>query len=255
MLSNKAEQFLIELRLYLIQNGKSDNDIQAIVEELEDHLIEAEKEGKSIESIIGENPKQYMKSIGQELPIDKSGLLVLIPASILVILAYMSFIPALEGTFRLSLNLVLWGSLLVIISLLLYAFALFKGVPKFFHSTKLLYIFIYSTSIIVSGGWVAFLFWMNSQPETPLFVATKSQNVIIALVCVLIFSLYAIYTKSWITIIVAFIISIGPVLGRVLPKEINEDPFYITLTIIVIVLISLLFGLYFYRKYRKSIKE
>lgn len=57
MLSMKSEQFLVELRMYLLQRGKKDEDINGIVEELEVHLIEAENKGKSVDTIIGKKPK------------------------------------------------------------------------------------------------------------------------------------------------------------------------------------------------------
>ncbi|WP_361920389.1 hypothetical protein [Streptomyces sp. NPDC046876] len=76
-------------------------------------LDESEKNGKSVESIVGSDPKQYIKSIGKTLPTDKKELFVLIPSTILVILAYLCYVPAIEGNFRVSQNILLWGSIIV----------------------------------------------------------------------------------------------------------------------------------------------
>jgi uncharacterized membrane-anchored protein len=45
MVPKKAEQFLVELRFYLMSKGKNDQEINEITEELEVHLMEAEAEG------------------------------------------------------------------------------------------------------------------------------------------------------------------------------------------------------------------
>ncbi|MEH6849885.1 hypothetical protein SAMN04488168_1299 [Bacillus sp. 491mf] len=248
MLSTKSEQFLIELRMYLLQRGKKDEDINEIVDELEIHLIEAEKRGKSVDHIIGKSRKQHMKNIGKELPVDKEGLMKLIPAAILVIIAYMAFPPALKGEFKISQNILLFGSLPLFLTLAVFAITLLKGIPKVYPSTKKSLFLMLLANCIAIGGWLVFYFWMDGKMDTYYFVATRAQNYIIAGVCMLIFVLFALYAKSWLTIFVAFTICIGPTLEHIIPSEINKDPRYITATIIGSVIIGICLGIYFYKK-------
>lgn len=98
------------------------------------------------------------------------------------------------------------------------------------------------------GGWVGFYFWLDGRLDTDYFVATTTQNYIIASICVLIFILFASYTKSWLIIGAAFTMCIGPILEQVIPSEINKDPMYITLTIIISIVIGILLVIYFYKK-------
>lgn len=42
MLSKKSEQFLNSVRMELMKRGKKDEDIEAVTEELRDHLTQAE---------------------------------------------------------------------------------------------------------------------------------------------------------------------------------------------------------------------
>lgn len=254
MLSTKSEQFLLELRLYLIQRGKSDDDINDIVEELESHLVESEKNGETVESVVGNDPKQYMKSIGKTLPTDKKELLILIPSSILVILSYLCYVPAIEGSFRISQNILLWGSIIVLLTLTVYAFVLFKGLPKLHNSPVKFGLLMVGVSVLVIGTWVGLYFWMNQKVDSNYFVSTAEQSYMIAAFCILVFILYALYTKSWITIIVAGVMSIGPILERLIPREINEDPFYIGLTLVGVLVIAFLLIIYFVRKSRKKSK-
>ncbi|WP_369900087.1 NADH dehydrogenase subunit [Bacillus manliponensis] len=248
MLSVESEKFLLELRMYLTKYGKKDEDINEVVEELEGHLMEAEKRGKSVESIIGQSPKQYMKSIGEELPMDKRGLLVLIPSSILLLLAYVCYIPALTENFKISKNILLFGSPFIILVLVMYALTVFKGVPKVYPSPKHTFLLLGVASIISIIGWLGFYYWLDSQVDTNYFVATTQQNYMIVALCIFIFIAYSFYTKSWITILVAFAMSIGPIAEKVIPKEINEDPFYIWLTVILCTVIGVVLAVYFFRK-------
>ncbi|ALS78475.1 NADH dehydrogenase [Planococcus kocurii] len=252
MLSAKSEQFLLELRMYLIQHGKSDEDINSIVEELESHLVESEKKGKSVESIVGNDPKQYIKSIGKTLPTEKKELFVLIPSTILVILSYLCYVPAIEGNFRVSQNILLWGSIIVLLTLAVYAFVLFKGLPKLHNSPVKFGLLMVGVNALVIGTWVGLYFWMNQKVDSNYFVATPEQSYIIVAFCILVFILYALYTKSWITIIVAGVMSVGSIVERLIPKEINEDPFYISLTLIGMLIIAVLLILYFIRKSKKK---
>lgn len=248
MLSTKSEQFLIELRMYLLQRGKKDEDINAIVDELEVHLTEAEKRGQSVNHIIGKSRKQHMKNIGNELPTDKEGLLVIIPSAILVIIAFMCVAPAIRAEFKISQNILLFGSLPVFLTLALFAVVFFKGLPRVYPSKKNSVILLIITQFITIGGWVGFYFWLDGRLDTDYFVATPMQNYIIAGVCVLIVIAFSLYTKSWVTIVAAFVICIGPLLEHVIPPEINKDPMYITLAIVISIAIGILLVIYFYKK-------
>ncbi|HBI04638.1 MAG TPA: NADH dehydrogenase subunit [Paenibacillaceae bacterium] len=246
MLSQKAEQFLIELRMYLIQRGKKDQDIQEIIDELEAHLIEAEQNGKNIDDIIGKSPKQYMKSIGESLPFDKKQMFTLVPMSILLVLAILSYSPAIYGEFSLSKNMLFFGSIMVVLSFALFSVFLFKGAPKLVKSLVWLIVLNIAVSLFVAGVWVAFYFWLQDQPDTLLFTATETQNYMIVAACVIIFIAFSIYSKSWIIIFMALSFSIAPIGNRFIPEEINKDPFFITIagilgSIITIVILVFLF--------------
>src|SRR5690625_6067575 len=69
-LSNKSKEFLDNLRIYLFSSGKKSDEIDDIVEELEIHLHEAERNGKPIEKVIGKTPEAYMEMISDEMMID-----------------------------------------------------------------------------------------------------------------------------------------------------------------------------------------
>lgn len=72
-LSKKSHKFLEDLHAYLFANGKKFEEIKDITNELEMHLLEAEKNGKPIEKIVGNSPAEYMEMISEEMDMDVSG--------------------------------------------------------------------------------------------------------------------------------------------------------------------------------------
>lgn len=239
MLSKESQQFLAELRLYLISKGKNDKEINEIAEELEDHLLEAESAGKDIKHIIGESPKRYMKSIGESMKTDHSQILALVPLMIVLLAAYFSFVPALEGEFSLSKATILIALIGGIIGMVIYSFLLFKVLPKFLQS-KMGYFLSIGTSFLVTGLGVGVLLWYKLQGFQPVYIATPFQNNLIVAICIVIFIATALYTKTWFTILIPFFISIGSLANRFIPESINKNPTYIIYTILVLGGITLL---------------
>ena len=132
MLSKEAERFIIELKMYLLSKGKNEKEMDEIIVELEDHLMQAEAEGKSVQDIAGDSPREYMKSIGEELGFDLKQFIILAPMSALLILAFLLFTPALWGDFTLS-KIGLWGmGIATVLSFALYGFLFVKVLPDFF---------------------------------------------------------------------------------------------------------------------------
>ncbi|KSU59030.1 hypothetical protein AS034_18905 [[Bacillus] enclensis] len=239
MLSKKSEQFLIELRMHLMSKGKNDSEINEITEELEDHLLQAEAEGKDVTHIVGESPKQYMKSIGESMKTDYRQIMGLVPLFLLLLAAYFSLGPAIEGKFSLTGGMILIISIGSIIGTLIYGALLFKVLPKYFHS-KWSYVLLIGTMFISTGIGVAVLLWYNTQDFQPVFTATPLQNNLILAACIVIFIAAAIYTKTWFTIIIPLFLSLGPIASRFIPEDVNEDPTMILFTIILLAVVSVI---------------
>lgn len=249
MLSKEAEQFILELRMYLMSKGKNEQEIEEVILELEDHLLQAEAEGRNIKDITGDSPREYMKSISREMSFDKREFLTLAPMTVLLISAFLVFTPALREDFSLS-KISVWGIIIVtILSIFLYGFLIVRVLPKFFNS-KWFYVIALATFLVVTGFFVI-VEWLDNDP---FFVATPLQNKLLVIGCIVIFVAWAIYAKTWMTIIVPFFLSWGPMAERFIPDHINEDPFYIALTVMIFTLIAIIGGILFflYRKNKKN---
>lgn len=246
MLSKQANQFILELKMYLMSKGKNEQEIEGVIDELTDHLIQAEAAGKSIKDITGNSPREYMKSIGKEMGFDIKQFLILTPMTALLIIAYTCFQPAIQGEITLSKMGVLGAAIGGILSLILFGFLLVRVLPKMFYS-KWFYVIVGIAYVLLTCFFIVIHFF----DKNPFFVATPLQNNLILVGCLAIFIIWSVYSKTWITIIIALILSIEPIAELYIPKNINEDPLYIKLSIVFSILcIIVLF--YFFFKNGKS---
>ena len=69
-LSKRSDEFVKNVRLYLLTSGKNEQEIEEVTGELEDHLAELESRGKSVESITAGSPAKYMESLEKEMTND-----------------------------------------------------------------------------------------------------------------------------------------------------------------------------------------
>ena len=128
-LSRESEHFLENLRVYLISSGKKEQEIQAITEELEDHLCEAEKNGKNIDDIIGKSPKEYMDQIASEMSFDLKGLIQYIPIVMLGAFAFILTVKVIRGALEFSMIEAIGYPFIFLLYLLITAL-IFKYVPS-----------------------------------------------------------------------------------------------------------------------------
>ncbi|MNI03809.1 hypothetical protein D3C73_567170 [compost metagenome] len=69
MLNKKNKTLLNEMRFYIQSNSAvPDTKTSEILMELEDHLLTAQRAGKSFEQVFGQDPKSYCNEIIKELP-------------------------------------------------------------------------------------------------------------------------------------------------------------------------------------------
>ncbi len=72
-ISKEGEKFLIDTKVYLITKGMKEEDVDAFIEDAELHLMEGEKEGKTVSNIFGDLPKEYAEELAKEMDKDKGG--------------------------------------------------------------------------------------------------------------------------------------------------------------------------------------
>lgn len=120
-LSDESRRFLEDLTLYLLASGKNEQATQDIVTELEDHLQEAEADGKSVAAITGDSPAAYIQSIASEMTTDYRESVWLLLQILAGVFSFLLFQDLLDGPLSYSLYFligftVLISSLLIVLS-------------------------------------------------------------------------------------------------------------------------------------------
>ncbi|ANX14028.1 hypothetical protein ABE41_018605 [Fictibacillus arsenicus] len=244
-LSKRSQDFLDNLRLYLFSSGKKDEEIEDIVSELEDHLIEAQKHGKSTEDIIGQSPKQYMEQISQEMGVDYMGLIKYVPIILLGVFAYILLGDSLRGGVKYSLLQVIGYPLVCLVLLVVYMKTFkYTASMKLPKSSNMLVLFLVGCLPLSLFLGVMFL---NRMYDSPMLINLGSKgNITAAIVAVLIFAGISIWSKTWFSIIIPLLLFTPEILIRL--TSFNQETKLILSSIIPFVGIAI----YYYVSYRKT---
>ena len=71
MLSEDNKRYIESMRGYLASYGIKESEAESFLEEAKVHLIEGEKNGKTVEDIFGKTPKKYAKELVSVLTVSK----------------------------------------------------------------------------------------------------------------------------------------------------------------------------------------
>ncbi|MCM3610276.1 hypothetical protein M4S82_03370 [Planococcus sp. MERTA32b] len=198
-LSKASEDFIANLRLYLMTSGKKDAEIKEIAEELRAHLEDAENRGKNLETVTGGSPEAYMKNISSEMTTDFYGLIKLMPMFILLLIAYFVTGSAIRGDLSFSLLKLIAFPLIAAASIGAYIFTFRKIAGNTWSKKKEFTIFIGIQLITV--GLMSAVLLLDIFYFQPFYTPSRAMMWVIAAMGVLIFFIGAIWSKTWITII------------------------------------------------------
>lgn len=199
-LSKEGTEFLENLRVYLFSNGKKWDEIEAIVDELETHLMEAEEKGKPIEKIIGKSPKEYMESLSGEMAIDYRNWMKYI---VLILVAGFSIevLPdVLEGSVSYSL-IDLIGNIVIGIIFLALILIAFKYVSTHAMSPKM-QLALFSPIVLLNIGLFGGLIYFDRAVASPVIYFGVLGSSIIGIIALLFLIGLSIWAKTWILIVV-----------------------------------------------------
>lgn len=206
-LSRESEEFIANLKLYLMTSGKNDKEIRAISEELKGHLEDAESHGKTVDSVTGGSPETYLKNIGNEMKTDTFGILKAVPMLILLLAAYFITGSAVRGDLTFSLLTLIAYPIIALLSLTAYVYLLRKMSIRTWSTKKTMLIFM-SVQVVTIISLAAVLF-LDIFILEPIYVPSRETMWIIAAGGVATFIVGALWSKSWFTIILPLLL-FGP---------------------------------------------
>ncbi|MCK1977519.1 hypothetical protein LNK15_10670 [Jeotgalicoccus huakuii] len=219
MLSKEAEKFLTEFRLEMMAHGKKDEAIDDMEAELEDHLIQAEKDGKSLEDVTGRSAKEYIKNISGEMP--RINNIQKYIALFIVYLAGILTVPNLiSGDFDWTLsNLLYYLGIIVLGPVLIYYgfkyilvnYASFKSEKIEVKGTVLIFVF----SFLYMGLLVGSIFLVRSYPIVTFFEPGRDINITIGFILLAILVIGSLLMKQWFYAILALVLAAPEMIAQV----------------------------------------
>ncbi|MEK3797113.1 DUF1129 family protein [Peribacillus sp. FSL H8-0477] len=198
-LSRNSQSFLENLRLYLISSGKEEKEVHSIVEELEDHLMEAEARGKTVDHIVGESPKEYMKQLSNEMNTNWRSLFKVMVIIVLGALSFSILTNAVKGELSYSL-LEMIGTVAVSLVLIFSIGIVFKYMAAANLSKRKEYGLYYLMGMLPILLFVG-LIYLNRLIETPIFAFGRYGTVITVIVTLGFLIGVSFWSKTWVVLI------------------------------------------------------
>ncbi|PEA27353.1 hypothetical protein CN923_14680 [Bacillus cereus] len=220
--SKEGEKFLIDTKVYLITNGIKEADVDAFLEDAELHLIEGEQEGKTVNDIFGDSPKEYAEELAKEMEKDKGGSIKSILGMIIGIGGYWLLTNILFGSpnheFTLT-NVQLIGYPIVLMITIVGTIFAFK--MSSFKSKIKEFSIIYVAALLPILLLVLLMF-MNEWYGTPVLQLTTMQSYILAGIVLLVLLIGEAYILGWIGILAVIV----PLLIMFVFKELGKQNSY-----------------------------
>lgn len=195
-LSKEAETFVENLYLYLLTTGKKEKEIKEIVEELTDHLQEAEANGKNISEITGDSPKAYMESLAKEMQTDLIEWGKLLPHVFISLIAYTLIGKVILGENQISL-LVGLGSLLISVFMLGMYVVIFRFISSRNVSNKKAFALIFPLQLLIIGMFIVLMFYGNNYGPVYM-IDTVTKQLLFFLIPFVYLCWFAWWSKSWV---------------------------------------------------------
>lgn len=204
-LSKKSQDFLENLRLYLFSSGKNSDEIDDIVGELATHLSEAEQNGKSIENIIGQSPKEYMNMVSNEMRIDYQAWIKYICVILLSSFSFTVFSDLLKGNLSYSV-LDIFGHVLIGVLFIASVMLGFKYISTVGPSSSKQGLVLVGIAILPIALFVG-LIYLNKAIDTPIIHFSHTASLLFGLIMSLFIIGVSIWAKTWaLFIIIALLI-------------------------------------------------
>ncbi|MGG3444684.1 DUF1129 domain-containing protein [Bacillus nitratireducens] len=220
--SKEGEKFLIDTKVYLITKGIKEADVDAFLEDAELHLIEGEQEGKTVNDIFGDSPKEYAEELAKEMEKDKGGSIKSILGMIIGIGGYWLLTNILFGSpnheFTLT-NVQLIGYPIVLMITIVGTIFAFK--MSSFKSKIKEFSIIYVAALLPILLLVLLMF-MNEWYGTPVLQLTTMQSYILAGIVLLVLLIGEAYILGWIGILAVIV----PLLIMFVFKELGKRNSY-----------------------------
>lgn len=244
MLSEEAERFLREFRIEMMAHGKQDEAIDDMEAELEDHLIQAEQDGKSISSITGGSAKEYIKNILGEMP--RVNNMKRYITLFIVYLAGILTIPTLiAGTFEWTLsNLLYYAVIIVLGPITLYT--VFKIIVVNYASFKTEkiapkgYVIVGVFSVLKMAFLIGGLLFVRNYPLIVFFEPSSNVNITIGFILLAVLVIGSLIMKQWFFAVLAIALAAPEIVAQIFADGGPQSESYIIISSVALFVAAVL---------------
>ncbi|HCW8916575.1 TPA: hypothetical protein OYL24_000662 [Staphylococcus aureus] len=245
MLTKQSQDFLEKLRIELLFRGKTEAEVEELLEELEDHLTMAEKNNEDTSSIINTPIKSMADQLSPEISLT-TGLYKYITLYFSFILAVIIIPRFLDlGTFDVTIAFLLYIASIVILGVVIGMLILRNTLVRF-GDQKITYV------INVTYGIVVFL-WMifggliiKKYPIYSFFELSDKQSFIVGLVLLIKQKIYA---------LIVLVISLPSLIARIAAIFSKEPDTFNLVSVSILIILNIAFIIYTFVNFRKLKKE
>lgn len=185
MVSKETRHILLELQFYLISQGKNQDDIDELMDELTTHAVAAEKDGKTGEDVFGGDPRALADELAKELSRSQKDWVPFVSAFLIGSLFYMILADAISQSLSYSWYALIGYPLIlvanVIMTVVMFRASAFQTIRRAFFYFWILGIFQLTAMITVK--------LLDQKLGTPLLVLTSSQRwgvILLMLICIVV---------------------------------------------------------------------
>ncbi|SFI56138.1 MULTISPECIES: DUF1129 domain-containing protein [unclassified Bacillus (in: firmicutes)] len=200
--SKEGEKFLVDMKVYLLTKGIKEEDVNSFLEDAELHLIEGEKEGKTVTDIFGDSPKEYAQELAEEMEVDKKENWNLLISFVIATAAYW-LIP--ELVFR-NTEKPVTVSLISLIGYPIILFLMIAGMIFAFRSSSFQsklreFSIIYVVMAVIPMVLLVGLMLLDKQYGTPFLSLSSVQSYILGFLLFVVAIIINFRLNSWIGVL------------------------------------------------------
>ncbi|WP_336849206.1 hypothetical protein [Staphylococcus nepalensis] len=250
MLSKKAEDFLLKLRIELLFRGKNEDEVNSIEEELRDHITLAEENNDNIEDLLNTPIKSYADKFAKNLNMTQ-GLF----KYILYFISFMFIMTAiprmLDHSFQLTIALICYFVLIFLGSFIFILCFVKKSIMRWGYS-KITYAIIGISSSAIFGLYLLSEYLLRNYPLYIIWSPNQTTNFTLGLILLLITMVTCFILKQKFYAGLILLLCIPNLIGTLFTGGDFTNKNYVMISSIALIIISWIFIIYIMIKYYRE---
>ncbi|WP_253901228.1 hypothetical protein [Staphylococcus xylosus] len=252
MLSKKAENFLLKLRIELLFRGKNEDEVNTIEEELRDHITIAEENNENIDSLLNTPIKSYADKFSTHLNMTQ-GLFKYILYFISFMFIMTTIPRMLDTSFQLMFAFICYF-LFIFLGSFIFILYFAKKIIMRWGDSKITYTIIGISSAAIFGIYILSEYLLRNYPLYIIWSPNQTTNFTLGLVLLLLTMLSCFILKQKFYAGLILLLCIPDLVGTVFTGGDFTNKNYVIISSIVLLIISWSFIIYTIIKYYREKK-